>query len=227
MGSWPAIVWYQVPVWRPIVSSPLSSSALNRPGSLTPSPPPRDRSKRPVQHAPVAKAMNYMLARWSGFTAFLEDGRICRSNNAAERCPARSCPWQKSMGIRRFARRAAFMYTLSSRPSSTISTRKPGLLTCSPALPTCHRAGCGNCCHGTGTHPELPLSSLHEPNIPLRCHSHGYPRGCRAAGQAQAYSASQPAHGPASPRIAGHVWLDRQPPLRVPLSGYRMGPSRS
>src|SRR3954467_2455669 len=33
----------------------------------------------------VAKAMNYMLKRWSAFTRFLDDGRICLSNNAAER----------------------------------------------------------------------------------------------------------------------------------------------
>src|SRR5260221_5289955 len=33
----------------------------------------------------VAKAMDYMLKRWIAFTRFLEDGRICLSNNAAER----------------------------------------------------------------------------------------------------------------------------------------------
>src|SRR5216684_7480123 len=33
----------------------------------------------------VAKAMDYMLKRWSAFTRFLDDGRICLSNNAAER----------------------------------------------------------------------------------------------------------------------------------------------
>jgi Transposase IS66 family len=31
----------------------------------------------------VAKAMDYMLKRWSAFTRFLDDGRICLSNNAA------------------------------------------------------------------------------------------------------------------------------------------------
>src|SRR6185436_6783769 len=33
----------------------------------------------------VAKAMEYMLKRWTAFTHFLDDGRICLSNNAAER----------------------------------------------------------------------------------------------------------------------------------------------
>ena len=33
----------------------------------------------------VAKAMEYMLKRWPAFARFLADGRICLSNNAAER----------------------------------------------------------------------------------------------------------------------------------------------
>ena len=33
----------------------------------------------------VAKAIEYMLKRWPAFTRFLDDGRICLSNNAAER----------------------------------------------------------------------------------------------------------------------------------------------
>ena len=37
------------------------------------------------RHSEVAKAMDYMLKRWTAFTRFLADGRICLSNNAAER----------------------------------------------------------------------------------------------------------------------------------------------
>lgn len=33
----------------------------------------------------VAKACDYMLTRWDGVTRFLHDGRICMTNNAAER----------------------------------------------------------------------------------------------------------------------------------------------
>jgi transposase len=32
-----------------------------------------------------AKAMDYMLKRWTAFTRFLTDGRLCLSNNAAGR----------------------------------------------------------------------------------------------------------------------------------------------
>ena len=33
----------------------------------------------------LAKAINYMLRRWPAFTRFLQDGRVCLTNNAAER----------------------------------------------------------------------------------------------------------------------------------------------
>jgi transposase len=33
----------------------------------------------------TAKAINYCLSRWDAFTRFLDDGRLCMSNNAAER----------------------------------------------------------------------------------------------------------------------------------------------
>jgi hypothetical protein len=33
----------------------------------------------------IAKSMDYMLKRWTSFTLFLKDGRVCLSNNAAER----------------------------------------------------------------------------------------------------------------------------------------------
>ena len=45
----------------------------------------RTESQRLSKHAEVARAMSYMLRRWEGFTRFLQDGRACLSNNAAER----------------------------------------------------------------------------------------------------------------------------------------------
>jgi transposase len=33
----------------------------------------------------VIGAIDYMLKRWDGFARFLEDGRVCLTNNAAER----------------------------------------------------------------------------------------------------------------------------------------------
>jgi len=37
------------------------------------------------RHADPAKAMEHMLKRWFAFTRFLDDGRICITNNAVER----------------------------------------------------------------------------------------------------------------------------------------------
>jgi transposase len=37
------------------------------------------------RHADLAKAIDYILKRWPAFTRFLDDGRVCLSNNAAER----------------------------------------------------------------------------------------------------------------------------------------------
>jgi transposase len=72
------------------------------------------------RHAAIAKAIDYMLIRWPGFTRFLEDGRICLSNNAAERalrglatglslCTSFSSVWKHWKLIFRFgATRATF-----------------------------------------------------------------------------------------------------------------------
>ena len=45
----------------------------------------------------LAKAINYMLKRWTAFTLFLDDGRVCLSNNAAERA-LRGSLWEESPG---------------------------------------------------------------------------------------------------------------------------------
>ena len=65
--------------------------------------------------SPVAEATDYMLKRWIGFTSFLEDGRICLTNNAAERALRGFALGRKSWlfaGSDRGADRAAFMATL-------------------------------------------------------------------------------------------------------------------
>ena len=70
------------------------------------------------KHNPVAKAINYMLdekGRWEAFTTFLEDGRLCLTNNAAERALRGIALGRKSWlfaGSERGGDRAAFMYTL-------------------------------------------------------------------------------------------------------------------
>ena len=75
----------------------------------------RTERTRLSRHAPVAKAMDYMLRRWEGFTRFLDDGRICLTNNAAERALRPLALGRKSWlfcGSDRGGERAAAMYTL-------------------------------------------------------------------------------------------------------------------
>jgi transposase len=63
----------------------------------------------------LAKAMDYMLKRWTVFTRFLDDGRICLSNNAAERGVRGVALGRKSWlfcGSDRGGERAAVMYSL-------------------------------------------------------------------------------------------------------------------
>jgi hypothetical protein len=45
----------------------------------------RDQRARLSRSSAVAEPIDYMLRRWPAFTRFLEDGRACLSNNAAER----------------------------------------------------------------------------------------------------------------------------------------------
>lgn len=63
----------------------------------------------------LAKAINYILKRWVAFTLFLEDGRVCLSNNAAERGLRGIALGRKSWlfcGSDRGGQRAAAMYSL-------------------------------------------------------------------------------------------------------------------
>jgi transposase len=63
----------------------------------------------------VLKPMNYMLRRWDDFARFLDDGRICLSNNAAERALRGIALGRRNWtfaGSQRGADRAAVMLTL-------------------------------------------------------------------------------------------------------------------
>jgi transposase len=65
--------------------------------------------------ASVIKPINYMLRRWERFTGFLVDGRICLTNNAAERALRGFALGRRSWlfaGSERGAARAAAMATL-------------------------------------------------------------------------------------------------------------------
>ena len=75
----------------------------------------REERAKLSKHAAVAKAFDYMLKRWHTFAYFLEDGRVCLTNNAAERALRSLALGRKSWlfaGSDRGGDRAAVMYTL-------------------------------------------------------------------------------------------------------------------
>jgi transposase len=64
---------------------------------------------------PLAKAINYSLERWAALTRFLDDGRVCLSNNAAERALRGIAVGRRNWtfaGSDSGGRRAAAIYTL-------------------------------------------------------------------------------------------------------------------
>ncbi len=75
----------------------------------------RTERARLSRHAATAQAIDYMLTRWPAFTRFLGDGRVCLTNNAAERalrCIALGRRSWLFAGSDRGGERAAAIYTL-------------------------------------------------------------------------------------------------------------------
>jgi transposase len=75
----------------------------------------REERSRLSRAASVAQPIDYMLKRWDDFARFLDDGRICLTNNAAERALRGFALGRKSWlfaGSERGADRAAIMATL-------------------------------------------------------------------------------------------------------------------
>lgn len=75
------------------------------------------REARPglSRSSPVAEPIDYMLRRWEGFARFIDDGRICLTNNAAERALRGIALGRRAWmfaGSDRGAERTAVMLTL-------------------------------------------------------------------------------------------------------------------
>jgi transposase len=75
----------------------------------------REQRARVSKNSETAKAIDYSLKRWTAFTRFLDDGRLCLSNNAAERELRAVAMGRKNWtfaGSDEGGRRAAAIYTL-------------------------------------------------------------------------------------------------------------------
>lgn len=75
----------------------------------------REERRKLSRHSDVAGAIDYMLRRWPSFTRFLDDGRLCLTNNAAERALRGLALGRKAWlfaGSDRGGQRAALLYSL-------------------------------------------------------------------------------------------------------------------
>jgi transposase len=75
----------------------------------------REMRRKLSAKSPLAKAFDYMLKRWPAFARFLHDGRICMTNNAAERAVRGIAVGRRNWtfcGSDSGGQRAAVFYTL-------------------------------------------------------------------------------------------------------------------
>ena len=75
----------------------------------------REQRRKLSARNEVAKAISYSLNRWAGLIRFLDNGRLCMSNNAAERALRGIAVGRRNWtfaGSDEGGRRAAAIYTL-------------------------------------------------------------------------------------------------------------------
>ena len=105
--------------------------------------------------AKTAAAIDYLLKRWQAFTRFLDDGRICLSNNAAERAIRGIAVGRRNWtfaGSDAGGRRAAAMYTLIETAKLNAIDPKAYLADVLARLPATQRRRSPSSCPGTGHH---------------------------------------------------------------------------
>jgi hypothetical protein len=125
----------------------------------------REQRARLSRHGDLAKAMDYMLKRWDAFAAFLHDGRICLTNNAAERALRGIALGRKSWlfaGSDRGGRRAAMMYSLIITAKLNDVDPQAWLADVLGRLPGHRPGGSTNCCRGTGKGRPIQRRPRHE-----------------------------------------------------------------
>ncbi|MBK7974390.1 MAG: transposase [Deltaproteobacteria bacterium] len=89
----------------------------------------RDGERKSVGPSPLRQAVGYTLGRWPALLAFLEDGRVPMTNNAAERALRRIAVGRKNWlfaGSDAGAQRAAIAYSVLA--TCRLQGVSPGLL---------------------------------------------------------------------------------------------------
>src|SRR5206468_6547570 len=105
------------------------------------------------RHAGTAKAMDYMLKRWPAFVRFLDDGRICLTNNAAERALRGLALGRRAWlfaGSDRGGERAGAMYSLITTAKLNDVDPQPGSPTCCAGSTITQPRGSTSCSPGIG-----------------------------------------------------------------------------
>lgn len=124
--------------------------------------------------AEVLKPINYMLRRWGDFARFLDDGRICLSNNAAEGALRGIALGRRSWtfaGSQRRADRAVVMLTLITTARLKDIDPKAWLADTLARIADLPVSRLPNCCRGSGNACAKPkslrISSPPDPRDPL------------------------------------------------------------
>ena len=118
----------------------------------------RAERKKLSSKAPLAKAMDYSLKRWAAFTRFLDDGRICMTNNAAERAVRGIAVGRRNWtfcGSDSGGQRGRHLHADRNGEVERRRSACMGWLMPSPASPITRPSASTNCCRGTGK----PLAS--------------------------------------------------------------------
>ena len=120
----------------------------------------REQRARVSAKSDIGKAINYSLNRWASFVRFLDDGRICLSNNAAERgCVA--WPWAGAIGpspARTQARAGPHTFLRSSEPATNDVDPQACSPMCWRNCPIIRPNKSPNSCRGTGKPARNPQS---------------------------------------------------------------------
>jgi hypothetical protein len=102
-----------------------------------------------------------MRRRWDGFARFIDDGRICLTNNCAERALRGVALGRRNWtfsGSRRGADRAAIMLTMITTCHLNDVDPKAGSQTSWPVSPIIPHRVCTSCYPGNGSSCARPTS---------------------------------------------------------------------
>ena len=134
----------------------------------------REQRARVSRNSDTGKAIDYSLKRWAALTRFLDDGRLCMSNNAAERELRTVAVGRRNWtfaGSDEGGRRAAAIYTLIATAKLNDVDPQAWLADVLARLPDHPASASMTFCPGIGACRTSPL------RLPDRAVQPAHPRG--------------------------------------------------